>query len=453
MPAVADCTGDVDGDGSVTGADLAAVLSDWGGSTSDISGDGLVDGEDLAAILGAWGPCPSVSDLLLVTPLDGLQTIAMDAEGNTVKSWLGAGVGASVGWLWPDGSLVRPSQVTDGSFNSGGRGGRIEIFAPDGTLTNTLILATTLMQQHHDVHPMPNGNILCITWEWHSVAEALGAGRTTLSASSFWSETILEIRPTSATTWETVWQWRLWDHLIQDSDAAKPGFGVVAEHPELCDINFGTVSSVGDWIHMNAIDYSPERDEILVSSRSLDELWVIDHSTSTAEAASHAGGTHGKGGDFLYRWGNPQGYDRGTAAHRQFFVVHGATWIDSGLPGAGNILAFNNGDRAGSANDWSQVVEIAPPRNADGSYVVPASAAFGPAAPSFTIGTAGEFFGGPTQCGAFRTLDNTTLVTLTLTRQLLEFDSNGNQMSARTLTGQIARVPRYRLIDGEWAGR
>lgn len=52
-----------------------------------------------------------------------------------------------------------------------------------------------------------------------------------------------------------------------------------------------------------------------------------------------------------------------------------------------------------------------------------------------------------------RTLDNTTLVTLTLTRQLLEFDSLGNQMSARTLTGHIARVPRYRLVNGEWVGR
>ncbi|MDA0802774.1 MAG: hypothetical protein O2819_03355 [Planctomycetota bacterium] len=44
-------------------------------------------------------------------------------------------------------------------------------------------------------------------------------------------------------------------------------------------------------------------------------------------------------------------------------------------------------------------------------------------------------------------------MTLTLTRQLLEFDSLGNQMSARTLTGHIARVPRYRLVNGEWVGR
>jgi hypothetical protein len=38
-------------------------------------------------------------------------------------------------------------------------------------------------------------------------------------------------------------------------------------------------------------------------------LWVIDHQTTTAQAASHTGGRYNKGGDLLYRWGNPQTYD------------------------------------------------------------------------------------------------------------------------------------------------
>ena len=53
------CPGDVDGDGEVDGADLAAVLGWWGTdeSSSDLDGDGEVDGADLAFVLGYWGGC------------------------------------------------------------------------------------------------------------------------------------------------------------------------------------------------------------------------------------------------------------------------------------------------------------------------------------------------------------------------------------------------------------
>lgn len=56
------CAGDITGNGSVDGVDLAAVLSAWGPAGSgefdaDITGDGLVDGADLAAVLNGWGPC------------------------------------------------------------------------------------------------------------------------------------------------------------------------------------------------------------------------------------------------------------------------------------------------------------------------------------------------------------------------------------------------------------
>ena len=49
-------TGDLDGDGVVAGADLAALLGAWGGSggVADLDGDGTVGGGDLAVLLGAW---------------------------------------------------------------------------------------------------------------------------------------------------------------------------------------------------------------------------------------------------------------------------------------------------------------------------------------------------------------------------------------------------------------
>ncbi|MEY2714522.1 MAG: hypothetical protein RIT24_865 [Planctomycetota bacterium] len=60
-PSAPPCPSDIDGNGSVDGGDLAALLSSWGacaGCASDIDGNGSVDGGDLAALLGAWGACP-----------------------------------------------------------------------------------------------------------------------------------------------------------------------------------------------------------------------------------------------------------------------------------------------------------------------------------------------------------------------------------------------------------
>lgn len=445
------CVGDLDGNSVVDGADLGSLLNAWGTSEFDLSGNGIVDGADLGIVLAAWGACPVQVEWSLITQLASTSTIAVDNTGATVKSWTGGGQGASVAYLRPDGSLVRPCVYSAGQLNSAGRGGRIQIFSPSGSLQHDLIVATSTSQQHHDIRPMPNGNILCVVWDVRTVAEQTAAGRINATA-SVWSEQILELKPIGLATYDIVWQWKAWDHLVQDAAPTSPNYGVVASHPELIDANYSPAASPIDWIHMNSIDYNAERDEIVVSSRSWSELWVIDHSTTTAQAASHAGGARGHGGDLLYRWGNPLASRRGTAANRNFYVCHSATWIPAGLPGAGNILVFNNGDRTGNTNDWSQVTELAPPREISGGYVVPATASFGPTVPTWTVGTAGAFYGGPTQCGAFRTLNNTTLITLTSTDTLFEVDASGNTIATQTLTGSVARVPRYRLVNGLWVG-
>jgi hypothetical protein len=62
IPDQCECLADLNGDGSVGGADLAALLAFWGPVSTfplaDINRDGLVSGPDLAALLGAWGACP-----------------------------------------------------------------------------------------------------------------------------------------------------------------------------------------------------------------------------------------------------------------------------------------------------------------------------------------------------------------------------------------------------------
>ena len=55
----APCTGDLNGDGAVGGADLGVLLAQWGGpGSADLNGSGTVDGADLGFLLASWGPCP-----------------------------------------------------------------------------------------------------------------------------------------------------------------------------------------------------------------------------------------------------------------------------------------------------------------------------------------------------------------------------------------------------------
>lgn len=78
----------------------------------------------------------------------------------------------------------------------------------------------------------------------------------------------------------------------------------------------------------------------------------------------------------LYRWGNPANYGRGSQEDQKLFRQHDVQWIKPGLNGAGNLLIFNNGD--GKLRPYSTVAEFTPPIGSDGSYAVPAKAAFGP---------------------------------------------------------------------------
>lgn len=54
--------------------------------------------------------------------------------------------------------------------------------------------------------------------------------------------------------------------------------------------------------------------------------------------------------------------------------------------------------------------------------------------------------------GAFRTRDNTTLITLTNSGTLFEVNAAGITVATRTLSGSVARAPRYRLVNGSWVG-
>lgn len=282
----------------------------------------------------------------------------------------------------PDGNMLISTHVQTDVFDGGGRRGCLEEYDDKGELLWRLGVATDNYIQHHDAVQLPNGNVLMLVWERVSTDHAISQGRdpeVVAENGQFWYDGIIEVNPYTA---EIIWEWSMRHHVIQDFDSAKPNYGVVADHPELLDINANQPQMDGstddDWTHANAMDYNAELDQIIFSSNYLSEVYVIDHSTSPWEAAGHSGGKHGKGGDFLYRWGNPANYDRGTAEDRTLFNQHNIQWIKEGLPGAGNLLAFNNGNA--EARFYSTVVEFVPETNADGSYALNDGEAYGPEA-------------------------------------------------------------------------
>ncbi len=379
----------------------------------------------------------------LISPRPASDSYLMDMDGVIVKTWHGTGSPASMAYMLPDSSILRPSVDPAGQFPGGGAGGRIQRIDADDVVVWDFFFSNSDHQQHHDIEPMPGGNVLLIAWELKTRAEAEAMGRQAISI-DMWPTLIVEVEPVGPTGGTVVWEWHVWDHLIQDVDAGLPNYGVVAEHPELIDINYGSVGpALGDWIHANAIDYHPEPDQILFSSKPMNEFYMIDHSTTTEEAAGHTGGNSGRGGDILYRWGNPQVYDRGDASDQYYYVVHSANWIDEGLPGAGNILTFNNGDRPGLTDDYSTVDEIVPPVDEFGHYTIGSLAPFGPAAPVWTHGGPGGYYGSPTNCGAFRLPNGNTLISLSQGGIIFEVTQAGSTVWEYYHGVNIPRSQRY----------
>ena len=315
---------------------------------------------------------------ILFTPNSSDTTYLIDKCGNKVHQWsCGRQPGQSV-YLLDDGTLLRTGRSNSSTFTAGGQGGFIDRFDWNSQLIWSYQISNNTECQHHDIRILPNGNILALVWELKTPSEALAAGRDTAKiGSALWSEKIVELQPSGTSSATIVWEWHVWDHLVQDFDVNKPNFGTVAQHPELIHLNFTSGAPTNaDWLHCNALDYNEALDQIIISNHNFSELWIIDHSTTTAEAATHNGGNYGKGGDLLYRWGNPQTYRRGTTADKKFYGQHNPRWITDGLNDAGNILVFNNG--LGRPGSYSSVEIIQPPIDSAGNYLLNGSLPFGP---------------------------------------------------------------------------
>ncbi len=370
----------------------------------------------------------SYNGYTLFSPLTSTNSYLIDNEGYLVHSWTSQYKPAQSVALLPDGTLLRPAVIQSGNvFNGGGAGGRVERYNWNDSLIWSFDYYNTEHCLHHDVEYMPNGDILMIAWEYKSDSAAIADGRNPSELdTALWAGEIIEVKPTGTSGGDIVWQWHAWDHLIQDFDSTKADYGDVSKHPELININYG--SMLEDWLHINSVRYDSARDEILLSVHNFNEIWVIDHSTTTAEAAGHTGGKDGRGGDLVYRWGNPQAYDEGTASDQKLFGQHDARWIAPGLPGAGDIMIFNNGQGRPGGN-YSTVDEITPPINSNGYYYLDSTGKYGPDKLSWQyIAQPPDSFFAKNISGEDRLPNGNTLICEGTAGRFFEIDSTGKMV-------------------------
>ena len=304
---------------------------------------------------------------VLFAPMSYTKTYLIDKCGKQVNSWTSTynpGLSAS---LMTDGILLRTGSTVNSNFNAGGKGGILQKIDWNSNVVWSYTISNTLECQHHDALPLDNGNILTIIWEKKTTAEAIAAGRNPSTlGTELWSEKIVELHPTGINTADIVWEWKVWDNLIQDYDATKPNFGVVADHPELINLNYVGSGPLGeaDWLHINSVDYNPQFNQVMLSVHDFSEIWIIDRDL-------------GANGTIVYRWGNPLVYKRGTTVNQKLFVQHNAQWIKSGLKHAGDILIFNNGGGRPGGN-YSSLDIINPPVDANGNYTISPGLSFAP---------------------------------------------------------------------------
>lgn len=197
---------------------------------------------------------------------------------------------------------------------------RVWHYIPEGTIPHT-----TYLGPHHDVYRKENGNTLLICRYAVPEAARRQIREPTWQHQTIYGDAILEVNPQG----ETVWIWHSHDHLdlnhyrILASPNWPPG-----------PLN----STVLDWTHINTVRPLPENrwydggdarfrpGNVIISPRQLDTVYIIDRES----------------GEIV--WSYSGDYFGGLSGQHEPYM------IEKGLPGAGNILIFDNG-----ASPWKDL--------------------------------------------------------------------------------------------------
>jgi hypothetical protein len=318
------------------------------------------------------------------------QTYLIDMEGYVVHQW---NSGANPRLL-ENGNLLDAAQSD--LDNSGG----LKEVDWSGNAVWTYTESRPAYELHDDWIRIYNKKLgasttLYLAKKMISREEALAAGAN--PANGEYTDVQVDAVVEVAMNGSIVWEWCFFDHSIQNFDQTKSNYvgtgKTISDYPGRININMPGKPLQSDWLHCNSLDYNDSLGHIVVNSQH-GEFYIIDHdgtflpgdpSGSIALAKTAAG-------DFLYRFGDPARYNAGnppsvssdwtmsSTGHKQIGASHHAQWIKPGIPGAGNILVFNNGNYLFERTSQSYIVEVNPFLNAQkvntGTYVNPPTAGY-----------------------------------------------------------------------------
>ena len=331
-------------------------------------------------------------------------TYLLDMEGRVVHTWP----------LGTNPHLLSNGNVLDASKDDPSGFGGFKEVSWSGSNVWSYTETRTNYAPHHDYLRMFNPKLkefttLYIANKTVSSNQCIAAGCNPAFARSYTNaqmDAIVEVDMRGS----IVWEWWFFDHGVQDLDPTKAnhaGSGkTVADYPGRLNFNIPGLPVQRDWLHCNSIDYNQELDQILINSVR-GEFYVIDHGNTFVPGDPSASLVLAAGpkGDFLYRFGDPARYNQGvppslqtdwtvsTTGNKQIGGAHHASWIPSGLEGAGHLLVFNNAQNLFEHTQGSYVFEINPFLDAlakdTGAYVNPPDAGYDTwAAPSPVSGKA-----------------------------------------------------------------
>ena len=268
-------------------------------------------------------------DNLFIIENGGNNAYLIDKGGSVIDSWeFDLKLGNDLELL-NDGSVIGIFKPIETVFSFGGYGGIIRKYDPQKNLLWEYELNNENYLLHHDFEILPNGNLIILAWERITAEEANNNGIPRLT--DIYAEYLIEV---NMSTNEIVWDWRSWDHRIQNLDPNAPFYGDIFEHKNKIDFNYNNFEN-GDIMHANGIAYNFNTNHIYISVNFYDEIWVIDHGISPEETSSEKG-------DLLYRFGNLSPYKGGDA--KIFDRNHHPNFILNDVGSIGNLMVFVNGN-------------------------------------------------------------------------------------------------------------
>lgn len=261
-------------------------------------------------------------DYNLFSPLDLEKIFLLDMQGQVVKEWETDYIPTNDVSIMPDGRFLGLYKSDENIFDPmAGQGGTTQIINQQGEVDWNFNYFNENYTTHHDVELLPNGNILMLVWNSHSLAEAEAKGFEAPEgvefSSGLWFEKIVEVDPDAD---KIVWSWDSFDYTQKDPSGYLIDVEKIKPHPR----------KPGDIMHANGLEYDEENDLIFMTVNAFDQIWVIDHDS----------------GDIVYSFGE-----------NLFNAIHHPNLLDNG-----NIMVFENGDR-GSENPYSTIYEIKLPED------------------------------------------------------------------------------------------